>query len=412
MKPFTLGFLCFLLLTFSPLQALHTSHHLCLAWCTKWRTTQSATPHYTEHPTTQNAPLHRTPHRAPCSPLRRLSPRWQMLWRRDIDAELSGAEDLRYQEAYDESDGLMAQFRPKSAEAEAAAAQAAAEAEAEAEAAEAEAEADAETESGVEGSPGSLAAAGHATGLWRRASRDALSPKSAPPSRLVSVGIRHLLLQPSLSPSPAGAVRRRLARRQSMPPPLARGSPTAQSPTTRSSLPTKKWRGLVLDARLASVTGSSAGPEPPASALAGQSTPAGQGAAAGVAADGATTAHAARALHGGSCASVLESGGEEDSCESAALPLSSGAAAEGAITAASSAAPRTDEGLDESDEDEDDEGEEGDEGDEGDEAEAPLPQVLSQRWNSLRWSVLAAVRAPQPRPADEGQAEGSTRELI
>ena len=34
-----------------------------------------------------------------------------MLWRRDIDAELSGAEDLRYQEAYDESDGLMAQVR-------------------------------------------------------------------------------------------------------------------------------------------------------------------------------------------------------------------------------------------------------------------------------------------------------------
>ena len=164
-------------------------------------------------------------------------------------------------------------------------------------------------------------------------------------------------------------------------------------------MPTKKWRGLVLDARLASVTGSSAGPEPPAGALAGQSTPAGQGAAAGAAADGATTAHAARALHGGSCASVLESGGEEDSCESAALSLSSGAAAEGAI-AASSAAPRTDEGIDES------------EDDEGEEAEAPLPQVLSQRWNSLRWSVLAAVRAPQPRPADEGQGEGSTRELI
>ena len=46
-----------------------------------------------------------------------------MLWRRDVHAEQSGAEHLRYQEAYDESDGLMAQFRPKSAEAEAAAAQ-------------------------------------------------------------------------------------------------------------------------------------------------------------------------------------------------------------------------------------------------------------------------------------------------
>ena len=87
MKPFTLGFLCFLFLTFSPLH-------------------------------------------------------W--LWRRDVDAELSGAEDLRYQEAYDESDGLMAQFRPRSAEAEAAAAQAQAEAQAEAQAAEAEAEAEAE----------------------------------------------------------------------------------------------------------------------------------------------------------------------------------------------------------------------------------------------------------------------------
>ena len=89
MKPFTLGFLCFLFLTFSPLQ-------------------------------------------------------W--LWRRDVDAELSGAEDLRYQEAYDESDGLMAQFRPRSAEAEAAAAQA----QAEAQAAEAEAEAEAEVEAEAE----------------------------------------------------------------------------------------------------------------------------------------------------------------------------------------------------------------------------------------------------------------------
>lgn len=164
------------------------------------------------------------------------------------------------------------------------------------------------------------------------------------------------------------------------------------------------------------MSSSSAAPEPLAGALPGQSTLPGQGAAAGGAADGATSALAA-ALCGGSCASVLESGGEEDSCESVALgtapPLSSGAAAEalspGAAAegaAASSAAPRTDEGIDESDEDDDDEGEA------AEEAEPPLPQVLSQRWNTLRWSVLAAVRAPQPRPADEGQGEGSTRELV
>ena len=124
---------------------------------------------------------------------------------------------------------------------------------------------------------------------------------------------------------------------------------------------------------------------------------------------------------------MLESGGEEDSCESVALgtapPLSSGAAAEALLSgaaaealspgaaaegaAASSAAPRTDEGIDESDEDDDD-----DEGEAAEEAEPPLPQVLSQRWNTLRWSVLAAVRAPQPRPADEGKGEGSTRELV
>ena len=372
-----------------------------------------------------------------------------MLWRRDIDAELSGAEDLRYQEAYDESDGLMAQvrvrvtltltltliltltltlmaqFRPKSAEAEAAAAQAAAQAEAEA----TEAASEAEAESEVEGSPEASAAAAHATGLWRRASRDALSPRSAPPSRQASGGIRHSLLQSSsLSPSSAGAAGRRLARRQSMPPPLgSRGATAAQSPTARSSLPTRKWRGLVLDTRLASVmSSSSAAPEPLAGALPGQSALPGQGAAAGGAADGATSALAA-ALCGGSCTSVLESGGEEDSCESVALgtapPLSSGAAAEALLSgaaaealspgaaaegaAASSAAPRTDEGIDESDEDDDD-----DEGEAAEEAEPPLPQVLSQRWNTLRWSVLAAVRAPQPRPADEGKGEGSTRALV
>ena len=431
---------------------------------TEHHTTQSATPdralHHAEHYTTRSI----TPRRAlyhttqstacrpllpaPCSLRRPLSPRWQMLWRRDIDAELSGAEDLRYQEAYDESDGLMAQvrvrvtltltltliltltltlmaqFRPKSAEAEAAAAQAAAQAEAEA----TEAASEAEAESEVEGSPEAAAAAAHATGLWRRASRNALSPRSAPPSRQVSGGIRHSLLQSSsLSPSSAGAAGRRLARRQSMPPPLgSRGATAAQSPTARSSLPTRKWRGLVLDTRLASVmSSSSAAPEPLAGALPGQSALPGQGAAAGGAADGATSALAA-ALCGGSCASVLESGGEEDSCESVALgtapPLSSGAAAEalspgaaaealspGAAAegaAASSAAPRTDEGIDESDEDDDDEGEA------AEEAEPPLPQVLSQRWNTLRWSVLAAVRAPQPRPADEGQGEGSTRELV
>ena len=138
MKPFTLGFLCFLFLTFSPLQ-------------------------------------------------------W--LWRRDVDAELSGAEDLRYQEAYDESDGLMAQFRPRSAEAEAAAAQAQAEAQA------AEAEAEAEVESGVDGSSAASAASARATGLrQRRASREAAPPpKSASPARQLSARIRHSLVPPSLS---------------------------------------------------------------------------------------------------------------------------------------------------------------------------------------------------------------------
>ena len=163
------------------------------------------------------------------------------------------------------------------------------------------------------------------------------------------------------------------------------------------------------------MTGSSAG-LPPSSAGAEPAVriPAGQGAgAAGSAegattADGAATAHAAAQSYRGSCASVPESAHDEDAGASVALaaaPLpASGAAAEGGPV--SSAVPRTDEGVDESDEDEDDEGEE------AEEAKPPLPEALGQRWRSLRSSVLAAVRASQPRPAGEGRGEGSTRELV
>ena len=160
------------------------------------------------------------------------------------------------------------------------------------------------------------------------------------------------------------------------------------------------------------MTGSSAG-LPPSSAGAEPAarTPGGQGAGAAGSAEGATTTdgaattHAAAQSYRSSCAAVPESGYDEDAGASVALaaaPLSaSGAAAEGGPV--SSAAPRTDEGVDESDEEEDDEGEE---------AKPPLPEALGQRWRSLRSSVLAAVRASQPRPAGEGRGEGSTRELV
>jgi len=193
------------------------------------------------------------------------------------------------------------------------------------------------------------------------------------------------------------------------------------------------------------MTGSSAGPVPAARTLGGQGAGAAGSAEGATTADGAATAHAAAQSYRSSCASVPESGDEEDAGASVALAAAprpvSGAAAEGGPAAkrakearvkahekheeenssssrgpspggargagpVSGAAPRTDEGVDESDEDEDDEGEE------GEEAEPPLPQALSQRWRSLRWSVLAAVRASQPRPAGEGQGEGSTRELV
>ena len=163
------------------------------------------------------------------------------------------------------------------------------------------------------------------------------------------------------------------------------------------------------------MTGSSAG-LPPSSAGAEPAvrTPGGQGAGVAGSAEGATTADGAAAAHAAaqsyrsSCASVPESRDDEDAGASVALaaaPLpASGATAEGG--AVSSAAPKTDEGVDESDEDDDDEGEE------AEEAKPPLPEALGQRWRSLRSSVLAAVRASQPRPAGEGQGEGSTRELV
>ena len=320
-----------------------------------------------------------------------------MLWRRDIHAEQSGAEDLRYQEAYDESDGLMPQFRPKSAEAEAAAAQAKAEA--------AAAESESESESEVDETRDASVAAARLSSTSCCAGASVLNPDgtyasagSAPSDSAGSSGLsprspsgwstarRHgLSMSPSPSKSPSG------------------GTMAAR----RSSLPSKKWRGLVLDTQLASqirgrrcsatdssevgvgskACGPTQGPATASSAdperLAG--TVAGQGAAAGSAAD----------VSAGALAAALRSPGGErgGSCESAE-------------SVAETVAPKIDEGVDDSDDYEEDEGEA------AEDAEPSQPQVLSQRWNNLRWNVLALVRASQPRPAGEGQGGPSIRELV